>query len=129
MGDDGRVTGRRRVVVSRGLGLMIVGLAGALVAWEGMDRANQDLGVPAAVAALVGLFVSVYSVFTTESDVSPGRRVRQVAKASHRARVTQADGSQYAKGEGAAVRGSIRSISARRHLKTPRLIRSARTSR
>lgn len=77
--------------------LGIGGLTGALVAWVGLDRANAYLGVPAAIAALVGLGMSLYAVLTPESAgstaQSPLRRVRQTATASDRGRVTQVGGS------------------------------------
>jgi hypothetical protein len=40
----------------------------ALVAWVGLDRANQYLGVPAAVAGLLGLALSGYGVFEPRPD-------------------------------------------------------------
>lgn len=76
--------------------LGVAGLAVGLVAWVGLDRANAYLGVPAAVAALVGLGVSVYALVGSpagDGDASSGRRVRQRATATDRAHVMQVGGS------------------------------------
>jgi hypothetical protein len=87
------VTGRQKVVVWLGSGIAVGGLAASLVAWVGLDRANAYLGVPAALAALAGLVVSVYALrgeAARESTRSgEGRRVRQRAKASKGGRVMQ----------------------------------------
>jgi hypothetical protein len=73
----------------------VAGLAGALVAWVGLNRANSYLGVPAAVAAVVGLGVSVYGLRGEAGDGAQpgvGRRVRQGARASKGSRVVQIGG-------------------------------------
>ena len=83
------------MAVWAGLGLVAAGGAGALVAWVGLDRANAYLGVPAAVAALLGLAVAVYAL-AAESNPLEGaaapRRVRQRATSSQRGRVVQIGG-------------------------------------
>jgi hypothetical protein len=83
------------VVVWSGAGLGAAGAAGALVEWVGLDRANAFLGIPAAVAAVLGLGVAVYGVVVAERSPGAGgseRRVRQRATASGRGRVSQVGG-------------------------------------
>jgi hypothetical protein len=95
--DDGAMTGRR-VAAWIGSGLCVAGTAAALVAWVGVDRANAYLGVPAAVAALAGLGISLYAVAVSgpggDSPGRPVRWVRQQARASGRGVVTQVGGDQ-----------------------------------
>jgi len=81
-------------VVWFGAALAAAGIAGALVAWVGLDRANAYLGVPAAVAALVGLGLALYTLARERSDSSgvDERRVKQRAKASGRGKVRQVGG-------------------------------------
>lgn len=53
---------KRWAYVCWGAALAVVGVCAALVAWVGLDRANQYLGVPAAIAALVGLVLAGYGL-------------------------------------------------------------------
>ena len=75
--------------------LVVAGLAAGLVAWVGWDRANAYLGIPAAAAALIGLGVSVYALTAGPSGggSQSGRRVRQRASATGKARLVQVGGS------------------------------------
>jgi hypothetical protein len=94
------------VALWSGVGLVVAGGAAALVAWLGFDRANAYLGVPAAVAALVGLATAVYGLTVEGGSAANGPgRVRQRARASGRGRVRQAAGDQqaYSPGRGAAA--------------------------
>ena len=93
--DDEFVTRSRQIVVWVGATLAVAGAAGALVAWFGLDRANAYLGVTAAVAAVLGLGVSIYTLvrdWSVESKSAPTRTVRQRARAADRAQVTQVAG-------------------------------------
>lgn len=76
--DNGVVDKRSRVYVWSGSALAVAGLGVALVGWVGLNRANQYLGVPAAIAALLGLALSVYGVFMQQ----PGQDVKQVFQRS-----------------------------------------------
>lgn len=98
------MTGRGRVLVWTGSGFAVTGLAVALVAWVGLDRANQDLGVPAAVAAFLGLAVSVVGLLgdsRTAREHASGT-VKQQADAKGKARVVQIGGT-YGSGGGDAT--------------------------
>ncbi|MEY9857092.1 hypothetical protein ABH935_002700 [Catenulispora sp. GAS73] len=64
------MTGRARVAVWTGSGLLVAGSAVAVVAWVGLDKANQYLGVPAAIAALLGLVVAVYGLVAPKPSPS-----------------------------------------------------------
>lgn len=59
---------RRRVYMWSGSALAVAGLGVALVAWVGLDRANQYLGVPSALAGILGLALSAYGAFMQRSD-------------------------------------------------------------
>jgi hypothetical protein len=72
------MSGRKSVLVWVGSGLAVAGLAALLVAWLGLNRANEYLGVPAAVAAFIGLVVSAYGVF----GARPAERVEQTIEDS-----------------------------------------------
>lgn len=61
-----------------GSGLAVAGLAVALVAWVGLDRANAYLGIPAAVAAVLGLALGVYGLFAPSSSLPSGQLVEDV---------------------------------------------------
>lgn len=97
-----RVTDRQAATLWVGAGLAAVGLAAGLVAWVGLDRANAYLGVPAAIAALIGLGLSVYALVGAPSEAKPParRRVRQRASATDRAQVRMVAGSVLSDGVG-----------------------------
>ena len=63
MADDGIMPRLKNTLIWGGMGLAIAGLVALLVAWVGLDRANEYLGVPATVATLIGLALSAYGVF------------------------------------------------------------------
>nr|WP_133996809.1 hypothetical protein [Streptomyces sp. 846.5] len=75
---------RSRGYVWAGVALATTGLGTALVAWVGLDRANQYIGVPAAVAAFLGLALSVYGVFAPPPQPggshNAGTKVTQVLR-------------------------------------------------
>jgi hypothetical protein len=78
MADDEVMSGRKRWLIWGGSALVGTGLVALLVALVGLDRANDYLGVPAAIATLLGLALSVYGVF----GVRPPTRTEQLVENS-----------------------------------------------
>jgi hypothetical protein len=72
--NNNRMSGRKGVLVWVGVSLVVAGLAVLLMVWLGLDRANEYIGVPAAVASLVGLVLSSYGLI----GARPAKRVEQV---------------------------------------------------
>ena len=72
------------------MSLAVAGGALALVAWVGLDRANAYLGVPAAIAALLGLGLAVFPPKNDDTDSDgPEHSVNQRGKALDGGQVLQ----------------------------------------
>jgi hypothetical protein len=94
------MTSRQMVLIWAGVAFGITGIAVALVAWLGLDRANSMLGIPAAVAAVVGLGVAVHGLALAKREGEDdggggGGGASQWASASGRSRVLQVGGSSW----------------------------------
>jgi hypothetical protein len=97
VGQDGRMASRQRVMVWSGVGLAVVGGAVALVAWVGLDKANGYLGVPAAVAALLGVGLAAFPPKSDDAETrGPVHSVNQSGKAVDGGHVLQVGGDSVA---------------------------------
>lgn len=96
VGQDGVVMSHRRVWAWVGVVLALAGGGLALVAWVGLDKANAYLGIPAAIAALVGAGLVVFPL-TQNGDEgggdAPGAKTDQRAKATDGGQVLQVGGN------------------------------------
>lgn len=99
MSNNIEMMSRQVVLIWAGIAFGAGGIAVALVAWLGLDRANSMLGIPAAVAALVGLGVAVHGLAEAkrggEEDEGGRGGAAQRASASGRGRVLQVGGSSW----------------------------------